>query len=75
MSIKLGDVDITEVIKNEFRISVLERILDWIINANAGVINPPSPETIQEIGQSVLEDLHKKYPNSKISLTQKEQLK
>ena len=34
MGIKFGEIDAGQILNNEFRIGVLEGILEWILNKN-----------------------------------------
>jgi hypothetical protein len=70
MGIKFGEVDSSQILENEFRIGVLERLLDFILVNNSFAIKP-SQAQIEEIRQSVVEILQKKYPNSGITFKQK----
>jgi hypothetical protein len=70
MGIKFGEVDSSQILENEFRIGVLERLLDFILVNNSFAIKP-SQTQIEEIRQSVVEILQKKYPNSGITFKQK----
>jgi hypothetical protein len=72
MSLKFGDVDIGQIRENEFKITVLEHVMEWILDANTGHIKLPSKQTIQEIQQKVLKELRQKYPNSGLSMTGEE---
>ncbi len=68
MGLKFGGLDIGQIIENDFRISVLEHLLEWILKANEGRIIPPSKQEIDEIRQKVFEDLQKRYPNAELSM-------
>ena len=65
MGIKFGEIDSTQILKNEFKIGYLEKIIKQIMNDNPG-LNTPSQEDIEEIHKKVIEDLKEKYPNSGI---------
>lgn len=65
MGIKFGEIDSSQIIENEFRIGVLESLLEYILNHNVN-ISKPSADQINEIRNSVIEVLKKKYPNSGI---------
>ncbi len=67
MGIKFGEIDSGQIIENEFRIGVLERLLESIINNNSSLTRPNSDE-IASIKQASLKALQKKYPNSGINL-------
>jgi len=68
MSLKFGDVEIGQIIENEFKIAVLEHVIEWILDANIGQMKLPSQQVIQEIQQNVLKELQQKYPNSGLSM-------
>jgi hypothetical protein len=65
MGIKFGEVDASQILENEFRIGVLERLLDGIIGNNPE-ISSPTKDDIDKIREKVANDLKKKYPNSGI---------
>lgn len=67
MGVKFGEIDINQVLDNEYKIKVIEKILGWILNNNNS-LNKPSQENIVEIRKSVVEDLKQKYPHSNIKL-------
>lgn len=69
MGIKIGDIDIAQQgLETEFRLSVLEHLLEQIINSNP-TLNKPTQEELNSIRKKVVEILKKKYPNSGIELT------
>jgi len=70
MGIKFGDIDSGQILENEFRIGVLEKLVEFIVNNNA-TLNKPNPEQIEEIKQLVAANLKEKYPNSGISIKKK----
>ena len=65
---KLGGLDIGQIIENDFRISVLEHLLEWILKTNEGRIIPPSKQVVDEIRQKVFKDLQGRYPNLDLSM-------
>ncbi len=67
MGIKFGEIDAGQIIENEFRIMVLEKIVDLLIRRSATTI--VGPGDVQKIREEVVSQLQKKYPNSGISLT------
>jgi len=67
MGIKFGEIDSSQILNNEFKIKVLERILEWILNKNNSLIKP-SQQDIIEIRENTVKDLRKKYPDSGINL-------
>lgn len=67
MGIKFGEIDADQILENEFRIGILEKILEFIANNNNDLKKPSQADVI-EIRKQVFEVLKKKYPNSGISL-------
>jgi len=65
MGIKFGEVDANQILENEFRIGVLEAILEGVFNNNPN-INGPNQDQINQIREQVADRLKKKYPNSGI---------
>ncbi len=61
--IKIGDVDLFDTtINTEFRIAVLERVVDRLLRTAApGTILPADMEQIRE---EVLKEMQKKYPSA-----------
>ena len=72
MGVKFGEIDANQILENEFRIQVLERVLDWILAHNPTTLTVPNAETVQGIKREVLKVLQRKYPNSAIVLTEEE---
>lgn len=70
MGIKFGEVDSSQILENEFRIAVLEKLLEFLL-ANNTEINKPTQDQINRIKEEVIGILKKKYPNSGISLGNK----
>ena len=66
MGIRLGEIETSQIIENEFRIGVLERTVDALIAANPSVA---AGLELPHIREAVLEVLRKKYPNSGIQLS------
>jgi len=67
MGIKFGEIDSSQILENEYRISVLEGILEFLVIHNRSITGP-TLEQIMEIRKKVVENLQKKYPNSGIAL-------
>lgn len=66
MGAKFGEIDIMQILENEFKISVLERIIDHIL-----LHLPPGSLTqsdLANIRTKALEAMQQKYPNSNIQL-------
>jgi hypothetical protein len=70
MGIKIGDVDVaSQIMESEYRIGVLERVIDLLLTRFPSVGGPPvTAQEMDRIRQSVVEQLQKKYPSSGISL-------
>ncbi|WP_043766593.1 hypothetical protein [Algiphilus aromaticivorans] len=65
MGVKFGEIDSSQILDNEFRILVLERVVDHLLTSNpTGALGLD----IQNIRKDVLEVMKKKYPNSGIEL-------
>lgn len=65
MGVKFGEIDAGQILDNEFRIMVLERVLDVLLAANPAAVASLNMDVIR---QDVVNELQKKYPNSGISL-------
>jgi hypothetical protein len=66
MGIKIGDIDIAnQTLENEFRLGVIERLLEMVLNSNPNLKKPTQKE-LGRIRQEVVQQLQKKYPNSGI---------
>jgi len=64
MGIKFGEIDANQILQNEFRIGVLEKLLEWTLNNSP--MTRPSLKEIKEIKKSVIMQLQQKYPKSGI---------
>jgi len=51
-----GAIDPTQIIENEFRIGILERILEWMVENNINLVGPDQ-QTLNEIKRAVFEEL------------------
>ena len=71
MGMKFGEIDINQVVENEFRIRVLEDILEWMLN-HSECMDKPSEEELAEIKKTVVSQLQKKYPKSGIKFSDDE---
>ena len=65
MGIKFGEIDANQILENEFRIRVLEALVEWLLN-RSGIMSKPSQEEVEEIKKSVITELKRKYPKSGI---------
>lgn len=64
MSIKIGGIDLTEsVINSEYRILVLEKVIDILIQRTKIGI---TPDEIEAIRQQAIKELDEKYPSAGI---------
>ncbi|HEB36972.1 hypothetical protein LCGC14_0941170 [marine sediment metagenome] len=68
MGIKFGEIDASQILQNEFRLAVLEKIVEMIANNNTPMLRIPSGDDVNGIKSAVVEDLKKKYPKSDIAL-------
>ena len=70
MGIKIGDIDIAQqTLDNEFRLGVLERLLENVMNTNRD-LNKPTQNQLNQIRNEVVEQLREKCPNSGIEFKQ-----
>ena len=67
MGIKFGEIDSSQILENEYRIGVLERLFEWFLQNNVNVKRPNKAE-IDVIRTEVISVLQQKYPNSGIKL-------
>jgi len=67
MGMKFGEINANQILENEFRVGVLERLLEYILKHNLS-LKKPNKQDVQEIKEIVMRDLRKKYPNSGIEL-------
>ena len=67
MSVKIAGIDATQIIENEFRLSILERTFEFILNQNGSIIRQSARE-LDEIRKNVLKHLQEKHPDSGIKL-------
>ncbi|MCH7971224.1 MAG: hypothetical protein IH960_09325 [Chloroflexi bacterium] len=63
MNPTFGKIDATQIIENEFRIGIVEGILEWMVENNPDVVGP-DPQTLNEIKRTVFDELAAKYPDS-----------
>ncbi len=68
MGIKFGEIDASQILQNEFRLAVLEKIVERIANDNKNTLKIPSLDDVNGIKDAIVEDLKKKYPKSDIGL-------
>jgi hypothetical protein len=65
MGVKFGEIDSGQILDNEFRIMVLERVIDRLLQTNSVAL---AGLDMNAIRQDVVSELQKKYPNSGISI-------
>lgn len=65
MSTRFGDIEIDQILRNEYRIGVLEKIVEGLLNDKR-----PDAATLKRIRDEVVDGLKEKYPNSGIELQQ-----
>lgn len=65
-----GDIDISQIIENEFRIKVLEKIIDLIMSKNPQ-LRGFSDVDLDKITHEATLELDRKYPRSGIKYTKK----
>jgi len=66
MGIKFGEIDASQILENEFKIGVLERALDKLIQKNGTDIAGITTQEMEEIRETVTNILKTKYPKSGI---------
>lgn len=67
MAIKFGEIDAGQIIENEFRIGVLEKIVAALLAKNVGRIESPTAGEVEQYRRDIIADLQKKYPKSGIN--------
>ena len=65
MGIKFGEIDANQILENEYRLGVLEKLLERLLNNNPNMVRP-NAKAIIEIRHEVIEILKAKYPKSGI---------
>jgi hypothetical protein len=68
MSEKNASIELTQIVQNEWRIKVLELLVEHIVNNNPG-INTPDQDRLQAIQKRAAKELAKKYPGAGIEFT------
>ena len=66
MAIKFGEIDATQILENEYRIGILEHVVNIIVQRAPGAA--PTREEMANITAVVIKRLQEKYPNSGIGL-------
>jgi len=70
MGVKFGEVDANQILVNEYRIQVLEGIVQWILTNNSAFVKDLTDQEMRDIRQKALRSLQEKYPKSGIELRQ-----
>lgn len=65
MVVKFGEINADQIIENEYRISVLERVVEALLLANSSRLTNLD---ISKVRAEVIAELQEKYPNSGIDL-------
>jgi hypothetical protein len=70
MSLQIGDVNVvSQLLENEFRVSVLEQVVNHLVAKFPSVGEPPiTPDDLARIREQVVADMQRKYPESGITL-------
>lgn len=68
MGIKFGEIDSNQILENEYRMGVLEGVVDWILTNNEAFAQQLTPQVMAEIRDGVVTRLRQKYPKSRIGL-------
>ena len=68
MAIRFGEIEAGQILENEYRIGVLEKLLELVMNRNTNALLVPSEAEVTEIRGQVIRGLQEKYPNSGITL-------
>ena len=63
MGIKFGEIDASQILTNEYKIGVLEKLIDWLLQ-NSNLKQPLTKEILKEIRINVIKNLQRKYPKS-----------
>ena len=64
MGIKFGEIDSAQIMSNEFKILLLEKLLERLMNDNKASLVLPTQADIDEIKMNIVSVLQKKYPKS-----------
>ena len=68
MSDENASIELTQVVQNEWRIKVLELLVEHIVNNNPGM-NTPDQDQLQAIQKRAAKELANKYPGAGIEFT------
>lgn len=73
MTLRIGEVDVVaQILENEYRILVLEQVVDVLLQRLSSAGAWISPEEMGGIRERAIENLKKKYPGSGIQLKEEE---
>ena len=67
MGIKFGEIDATQILENEYRIGILEHVVNVMMQRAPSVA--PTAQEMNTITATVIRRLQEKYPNSGVGLT------
>jgi hypothetical protein len=68
---RIGDVEVdSEIIQQQYRIGVLEKVVEVMLNSFPRIGGLISQQQMLEIRRSVVAELQKKYPNSNVKLSE-----
>ena len=67
MGVKFGEIDATQILENEYRIGILEHVVNIMMQRAPTIA--PTREEIANITAVVIRQMQEKYPNSGIGLT------
>lgn len=68
MGVRFGEIDVNQILMNEYRIGVLEKVVDWILANNSAFDEQLTPEVMNQLRQDVIKGLQEKYPKSGIEV-------
>ncbi len=68
MGIKFGEIDAGQIIQNEYRIGILEKVTEWILTNYPDFTNDLTPDMMAQFRNDVVIKLRDKYPSSEIEL-------
>ena len=66
MGLKFGEIDVVQIIDNEYRSKVLEKLISFILLKNK--LQGPSPDEMKAIRDQAIKELRDKYPTSGVKL-------
>jgi len=63
MSVKFGEIDVAQIVDNEYKIKLLLKTLTWLLSNNPQ-LTMPTQEQVDGWKSSILRDMREKYPES-----------